>query len=109
MNGVIAKLVQTQRERLGISLAALAKASGVPLSTVEGLELGADGCSAVDLWRIARALEAPISELCGPNRLARITPSPRSFAAEDTSDSDHGGAVEPLLLGDQPKSATRQH
>ncbi len=109
MNSVIAKLVRTQRGRLGISLAALAKASGVPLSTVEGLELGTDGCSAVDLWRIARALEAPISELCGPNRLARVTPPPRSFGAEDTSDSEQGGAVEQPSRGDRPTSATRWH
>lgn len=109
INSVIAKLVQTQRERLGVSLADLSSSSGVRFSTLERLEQGRAGCSAVDLWRIAQALEASISDLCGPGLAAQAARPPRSFAAQPTSDPDGGRVPERPLPDDPPGSATRRH
>jgi transcriptional regulator with XRE-family HTH domain len=101
--------VRAQRGRLGISLAALSSASGVSFSTLERLEQGRGGCSAVDLWRIAQALGSSISDLCGPSRIAQAAPPPRSFAAQDAL--DYGGDCVPgqPLLDDPPQSASRKH
>jgi transcriptional regulator with XRE-family HTH domain len=68
VNGVIARRVKAERERLGMSLAALAEASGVALSTVDSLEHRRAGCSARELWKISLALDISISELCEPGR-----------------------------------------
>jgi transcriptional regulator with XRE-family HTH domain len=68
VNGVLARRVKAERERLGMSLATLAKVSGVALATVESLEQRRAGCSAMELWRISLALDISISELCEPGR-----------------------------------------
>jgi hypothetical protein len=70
VNGVIARRVEAERTKLGLSLRALAQASGVALSTLESLELRRTGCSAIQLWRISLALGVSISALCepGPDR-----------------------------------------
>jgi transcriptional regulator with XRE-family HTH domain len=101
--------VRTERGRLGISLADLSSSSGVSFSTLERLEQGRGGCSAVDLWRIAQALDASISDLCGPSLVAQAARPPRSFAAQPTSDPDDGRVPEQPLRDDPPGSATRRH
>jgi hypothetical protein len=68
VNGVIARRVGAERARLGLSLKALAETSGVPLSTLESLELRRAGCSAIELWRISLALDVSISALCEPGQ-----------------------------------------
>jgi transcriptional regulator with XRE-family HTH domain len=84
-NNVIAKLVKARRGRLGISLLDLADASGVSLSTLDRLEHRRGGCSAVDLWRIAQALDVSISDLCATVPAAPALAPPRSFRTEDPS------------------------
>lgn len=73
--------MRARRAGLGISLADLADASGVSLSALDVLEGQGGGCSAVDLWRVAQALDISISELCGTIAATAAAP-PRSFAAE---------------------------
>jgi transcriptional regulator with XRE-family HTH domain len=51
-----------------MTLAELAAASGVALSTLTNLEHQQTGCSAVELWKISLALDVPISDLCSPSR-----------------------------------------
>ncbi|MGH6964862.1 MAG: helix-turn-helix domain-containing protein, partial [Phenylobacterium sp.] len=67
VNGVIARRVRAQRGKLGMSLAELAQASGVALSTLNSLEERRAGCSAIELWKLSLALDVPIAELCAPS------------------------------------------
>jgi len=67
-NAAIARSVRARRTSLGVSLAALASASGVDLAALHGLEVHQQGCSAADLWRIAQALGASLSDICQPSR-----------------------------------------
>ena len=67
-NAAIGRSVRARRTSLGVSLAALASASGVDLAALNGLEVHQQGCSAADLWRIAQALGASLSDICQPGR-----------------------------------------
>jgi transcriptional regulator with XRE-family HTH domain len=67
INELIAKRVEERRTRLGMTLTELARATGLPSSTLEKLERQYRGCSAADLWRVARVLNVSITDLC-PSR-----------------------------------------
>jgi len=85
VNAAIAQLVRARRTSLGVSLAALAAASGVEPAALYDLEIRREGCSAADLWRIAQALGAPLSDLCQPIRPNRRSELRRTFrSAEDS-------------------------
>src|SRR3569623_2005468 len=80
-NAAIAHLVKARRTRLGVSLPALARASGVELAALHGLENRQEGCSAADLWRIAQALGASLAELCRPDVQPSPGDIPKTFAS----------------------------
>ena len=87
INEAIAKLVEGRRVDLGMSRAELARASGVPSSTIDRLERQQRGCSAADLWRIAQVLEVSMADLCGTAAAAASSPS-RSFKADGEPEFD---------------------
>jgi len=80
-NAAIADLVRARRIRLGVSLPALARASGVELAVLDDLENRQEGCSAADLWRIAQALGASLAELCRPDVQPSHGDIPKTFAS----------------------------
>jgi transcriptional regulator with XRE-family HTH domain len=80
-NAAIADLVRARRIRLGVSLPALAKASGVELATLDDLENRREGCSAADLWRIAQALGASLADLCRPDLQSSPSDIPKTFGS----------------------------
>ena len=108
-NGVIAMLVRAHRRRAGISLSALASVSGVSLATLERLEHTRAGCSAVDLWRIALALDVSISDLCTSVQTERTAPPPRSFLAQDASDPDRDAARKDRSSSPLRRPAAQRH
>ena len=79
INHVIARRLAQHRVSLGMSLAELARASGVPAATLERVERQGLGCSAADLWRVAQVLDVSISELCGAPAAAPAPPLLRAF------------------------------
>jgi transcriptional regulator with XRE-family HTH domain len=60
---VIADAVRRERERLGLSLAELARRANVAKSTLSGLEAGSGNPSVETLWALAVALDVPFSRL----------------------------------------------
>jgi len=78
-NAAIARRVRARRRRLGVSLSALAQASGVDLAALSDLEDRQEGCSAADLWRIAQALGASLAELCAPPLAKPRSAASRTF------------------------------
>ena len=82
-NAMIARRVRARRTSLGVTLAALATASGVDLSTLSDLEDRREGCAAADLWRIAQALGASLSELCQPAPQERRAEAYRTFGPDE--------------------------
>lgn len=89
INQLIAKRVEERRTRLGMTLGELARASGLPSSTLDRLERQSRGCSAADLWRLARVLEVSITDLCPAPPIVRL------IAAPDHSEADDGEADDP--------------
>ncbi|WP_300011844.1 XRE family transcriptional regulator [Pseudonocardia sp.] len=63
---VIAAAVRRERERLGISLAELARRAGIAKSTLSQLESGAGNPSVETLWALAVELDVPFSRLVDP-------------------------------------------
>ena len=108
VNEVIAKLVEGRRIRLGLSRAELARASGVPSSTIDRLERQHLGCSAADLWRIAQVLEVSMAELCGSATAAGPSPS-RSFTTDRDAEFDACSAERPGAQGDRCGCSGRPH
>lgn len=64
----LARNLISLRHVRGITQQALAKAAGVPRSTVSNLESGQGNPSLTVLVKVARALDAPIEELLSPPR-----------------------------------------
>ncbi len=60
---LIARAVQRERHRAGISLSALAESAGLAKSTLSQLEAGKGNPSIETLWAIASALQVPFSHL----------------------------------------------
>ena len=79
VNEVIAKRVEDRRNRLGLTRAELARASGVSSSVLDALERKGRGCSAADLWRVAQVLDVSVGELCPPPPTVSAEPPPRTF------------------------------
>lgn len=87
----IARLVKARRTRLGLSIADLAAATGLAPAALADLEARQEDCSAADLWRIARAFGASMSELCPPAPTQNRPVAARSFAGPDPA-TQIGGA-----------------
>jgi transcriptional regulator with XRE-family HTH domain len=64
--GVIAAALRRERERLGISLAELARRAGIAKSTLSQLESGTGNPSVETLWALAVVLDVPFSRLVDP-------------------------------------------
>lgn len=62
----IAVAVRRERERIGISLAELARRAGIAKSTLSQLEAGAGNPSVETLWALAVVLDVPFSRLVDP-------------------------------------------
>jgi len=83
VNEVIARRVEHRRNNLGLTRAELARASGVRSSVLDALERKGRGCSAADLWRVARVLEVSVGDLCPPPPAAAANAPPRTFRDEN--------------------------
>jgi transcriptional regulator with XRE-family HTH domain len=62
----IAAALHRERERLGVSLAELARRAGIAKSTLSQLEAGSGNPSIETLWALAVALDVPFSRLVDP-------------------------------------------
>jgi transcriptional regulator with XRE-family HTH domain len=62
----IAAALRRERERLGVSLAELARRAGIAKSTLSQLEAGAGNPGIETLWALAVALDVPFSRLVDP-------------------------------------------
>jgi transcriptional regulator with XRE-family HTH domain len=62
----IAAALRRERERIGVSLAELARRAGVAKSTLSQLEAGSGNPSIETLWALAVALDVPFSRLVDP-------------------------------------------
>jgi transcriptional regulator with XRE-family HTH domain len=62
----IAAALRRERERLGVSLAELARRAGIAKSTLSQLESGTGNPSIETLWALAVALDVPFSRLVDP-------------------------------------------
>ncbi|MHA6782415.1 helix-turn-helix domain-containing protein [Pseudonocardia saturnea] len=62
----IAAALRRERERMGISLAELARRAGIAKSTLSQLESGTGNPSVETLWAIAVVLDVPFSRLVDP-------------------------------------------
>src|SRR3954464_12114136 len=67
----IAAALRRERERVGISLAELARRAGLAKSTLSQLEAGTGNPSIETLWSLGVALGIPFSRLGGPPRPRR--------------------------------------
>jgi len=82
VNEVIARRVEDRRNTLGMTRAELARASGVRSSVLDALERKGRGCSAADLWRVARVLDVSVGDLCPPPPAGSANALPRTFRDE---------------------------
>src|SRR5690348_9601322 len=77
----IAAALRRERERVGISIAELARRAGVAKSTLSQLEAGTGNPSIETLWSIGVALGVPFSQLVEPHvprvRVIRAGEGPR--------------------------------
>ncbi|GAA2627415.1 helix-turn-helix domain-containing protein [Paractinoplanes durhamensis] len=64
----IAAALRRERERVGISLAELARRAGLAKSTLSQLEAGSGNPSIETLWALGVALDVPFSKLVEPPR-----------------------------------------
>lgn len=64
--GAIAVAVRRERERIGVSLAELARRAGIAKSTLSQLEAGSGNPGIETLWALAVVLEVPFSRLVDP-------------------------------------------
>ncbi|NMI01223.1 helix-turn-helix domain-containing protein [Pseudonocardia acidicola] len=62
----IAVAVRRERERIGVSLAELARRAGIAKSTLSQLEAGSGNPSVETLWALAVVLDVPFSRLVDP-------------------------------------------
>src|ERR1700754_4261490 len=60
---IIAAALRRERERVGISIAELARRASIAKSTVSQLETGTGNPSVETLWALAVALDVPFSRL----------------------------------------------
>jgi transcriptional regulator with XRE-family HTH domain len=95
----ISAALRTERERVGVSIAELARRAGVAKSTLSQLEAGTGNPSVETLWALAVALGVPFSRLVEepPNqvRVVRAGEGPRL-------QSDQAGFVAKLLAAGSP-------
>ena len=93
----LARNLASLRHVRGVTQQALAKAAGVPRSTVSNLESGEGNPSLAVLVKIARALGAPIDELLSPP-LAKV----RRWRAADLAARRRGRGVSTRPLVPEP-------
>jgi transcriptional regulator with XRE-family HTH domain len=95
----IAAALRRERERVGISLAELARRAGLAKSTLSQLEAGAGNPSIETLWSLGVALGVPFSRLVEPP-----TPSVRVIRAGEGVGlrSDQANFVATLLAAGSP-------
>ena len=83
----IAAALRRERERVGISLAELARRAGLAKSTLSQLESGTGNPSVETLWSLGVALGVPFSRLVEPPapliRVVRAGPGPRLQSDHD--------------------------
>ena len=95
----IAAALRRERERVGVSIAELARRAGVAKSTLSQLEAGTGNPSIETLWSLGVALGVPFSRLVEPPtpsvRVVRAGEGPR-FGA------DHADFVATLLAAGSP-------
>ena len=60
VTAAIARRLASRRRELGLSLADVAKRSGVSLQQIHRYEIGANGIAAPMLWQLSRCLDMPI-------------------------------------------------
>ncbi|WP_395293589.1 helix-turn-helix domain-containing protein [Kitasatospora hibisci] len=65
---LIAASIRRERERVGLSMAELARRAGIAKSTLSQLEAGAGNPSVETLWALGVALDVPFSRLVDPPR-----------------------------------------
>ncbi|WP_129669685.1 helix-turn-helix domain-containing protein [Phytoactinopolyspora endophytica] len=65
---VIATSLQRERQRIGLSLAEVARRAGVAKSTLSQLESGSGNPSVETLWALSVALNVPFGQLVQPQR-----------------------------------------
>jgi len=82
----IAAALRRERERVGVSIAELARRAGLAKSTLSQLETGTGNPSIETLWALSVALDVPFSRLVEPPptpvRVVRAGTGPRLRAAE---------------------------
>jgi transcriptional regulator with XRE-family HTH domain len=95
----IAAAVRRERERVGVSIAELARRAGVAKSTLSQLEAGTGNPSIETLWSLGVALGVPFSRLVEPP-----APSVRVIRAGDGPrlHSDHADFAATLLAAGSP-------
>jgi transcriptional regulator with XRE-family HTH domain len=95
----IAAAVRRERERVGVSIAELARRAGVAKSTLSQLEAGTGNPSIETLWSLGVALGVPFSRLVEPPtpavRVIRAGQGPRLH-------SDHADFTATLLAAGSP-------
>ncbi len=95
----IAAAVRRERERVGVSIAELARRAGVAKSTLSQLEAGSGNPSIETLWSLGVALGVPFSRLVEPPapavRVIRAGQGPRLH-------SDHADFTATLLAAGAP-------
>lgn len=95
----IAAALRRERERVGISLAELARRAGLAKSTLSQLESGAGNPSVETLWSIGVALGVPFSRLVEPAAPAvRVV----RFGEGPAIRSDHADFIGRLLAAGGP-------
>jgi transcriptional regulator with XRE-family HTH domain len=95
--GHLARNLSALRHVRGLTQDTLAKAAGVPRSTIANLESGEGNPSLAVLVKVASALGAPIDELLGAPR-ARV----RKWASADIAVQQTGGGVSLRPLVPEP-------
>jgi len=78
----IGRLIRTHRSAQGMSLADLARASGLSKTILARIESGAGNPSVETLWRVSRALRIPLGMLLADDRAPRVRAIPHESGEE---------------------------
>lgn len=100
---MIARAIQHERNRAGVSLSALANRAGIAKSTLSQLEAGQGNPSVETLWAIATALDIPLSFLF-ESPISEVTIIRAEEGAELSSEAAEFSAS---LLSSSPPSRRR--
>jgi transcriptional regulator with XRE-family HTH domain len=102
----IAVALRRERERLGVSLAELARRAGVAKSTLSQLEAGSGNPSVETLWALAVVLDVPFSRLVDPPApVVRVVRAGEGLALR----SDHSPFTGTLLAACPPGARRDLH